>query len=623
MLAALTMLFIDRNYGGVFFDAGEGGAPLLYEHLAWFFFTGAYMLIVIVAAGVISDVLPTFARKPLFSHRGAMLSLLAIAVLGPLAWMQNMYTAPIPLGFEIFAMLFALALTVPIGLLIFNWVATLWGGTLHLRAAPLFALGAISSMAIGLAGELTYSVIPVGWQLNNTTAAHGDTFAVLAGGAVLGGFAALHYWFPKLTGRLMGEGMGKAALAAILAGIYVYVLATFLAGLKGQPVDVYKFFEGNGLDGFNLVASIAAFVLAIGVLLQLANVAHSWGHGVRAGHDPWGGATLEWFALSPPPEHNFDAVPDVRSAEPLDDIRRRSASGPRLAPPGRGDLPLSRTEAPGVSPFRRRPGSLSSMNRVAPRGEADELARFRRRLNATMLTTFALIVIGGVVRVSDSGLGCGPAGSGTEGWPLCGGRALPFLEQNALIEFSHRVAATIVAVLIAVLALQALRRLRDHRWLVRGSVAAALLVLAQAGLGGLTVEHGLHSALVAAHLGLAMLLLALLIALHRIARPADSSPPVDGSRALRVDRRGGDGAAVRDDRRGWLRRRDRGRGDAERAGARRSPRLRRAVPHLPGRVHALPVRAAGRHPPDPQAVHVPDRDRGRGDDRGGAPASAA
>ena len=322
MLAALTMLFIDRNHGGVFFDAGEGGAPLLYEHLAWFFFTGAYMLVLIVAAGVISDVLPTFTRKPLFSHRGAMLSLLAIAVLGPLAWMQNMYTAPIPLGFEIFAMLFALALTVPIGLLIFNWIATLWGGTLHLRAAPLFALGAISSMTIGLAGELAYSVIPVGWQLSNTTAAHGDTVAVLAGGAVLGGFAALHYWFPKLTGRLMGEGMGKAALAAILAGVYVYELTTFFAGLKGQPVDVYKFFEGNGLDGFNLVASIAAFVLAAGILLELANVAHSWGHGVRAGHDPWGGATLEWFALSPPPEHNFDAIPDVRSAEPLDDIRR-------------------------------------------------------------------------------------------------------------------------------------------------------------------------------------------------------------------------------------------------------------------------------------------------------------
>jgi len=322
MLAALTMLFIDRHYSGVFFDAGEGGAPLLYEHFAWFFFTGAYMLVLIVAGGVISDVLPTFARKPLFSHRAAMLSLLAIAVLGPLAWMQNMYTAPIPLGFEIFAMLFALALAVPIGLLIFNWIATLWGGTLHPRAAPLFALGAISSMTIGLAGELAYSVLPVGWQLDNTTAAQGDTIAVLVGGAVLGGFAALHYWFPKLTGRTLGEGVGKIAFAAIIAGVYVYALATFLAGLKAQPVDIYKYFAGNGLDGFNLVASIAGFVLAAGILLELGNVAHSWRHGVRTGHDPWGAATLEWFALSPPPEHNFDVVPDVRSAEPLYDIRR-------------------------------------------------------------------------------------------------------------------------------------------------------------------------------------------------------------------------------------------------------------------------------------------------------------
>src|ERR671934_187300 len=149
------------------------------------------------------------------------------------------------------------------------------------------------------------------------------------------------------------------------------------------------------------------------------------------------------------------------------------------------------------------------MNRVAPRGEADDLARFRRLLTATILTTFALIVLGGVVRVSDSGLGCGAAGSGTEGWPLCGGRVLPFLQQSALIEFSHRAVASLLVILIAALAIQAFRRLRDHRWLVRGSVAAGVLVLSQAGLGGLTVEHGLHSALVAAHLGLAMVLLAL------------------------------------------------------------------------------------------------------------------
>lgn len=169
---------------------------------------------------------------------------------------------------------------------------------------------------------------------------------------------------------------------------------------------------------------------------------------------------------------------------------------------------------------------------AAPRREAEALVRFRRLLDATILATFALIVIGGVVRVSDSGLGCGPAGSGTEGWPLCGGRLLPFLNENAVIEFSHRAAATIVVVLIAMLTVQAFRRLRDSRWLVRGSVAAAILVLSQAVLGGLTVEHGLHSTLVAAHLGLAMVLLGLLITLRRVARP-EISPPVDTSRALR------------------------------------------------------------------------------------------
>ena len=165
---------------------------------------------------------------------------------------------------------------------------------------------------------------------------------------------------------------------------------------------------------------------------------------------------------------------------------------------------------------------------------ADDLGRFRRLLAATILATFALIVIGGIVRVSDSGLGCGAAGSGTEGWPLCGGRALPLLRENAVIEFSHRVAATVVVVLIAGLCLLAFRRLRDRRWLVRGSVAAAVLVLAQAALGGLTVEHGLHSAFVAAHLGLAMLLLGLLIALRRISQPEARRAPIDTSRGLRI-----------------------------------------------------------------------------------------
>ena len=165
------------------------------------------------------------------------------------------------------------------------------------------------------------------------------------------------------------------------------------------------------------------------------------------------------------------------------------------------------------------------MERSAPRGEVVEYARFRRLTGVTIVATLILILIGGIVRVSDSGLGCGPAGSGTHGWPLCQGGALPGLESTALIEFSHRVAATVVAVLIGLLIFRAFRGLRDQRRLTRGTVAAGLLVLAQAGLGGLTVEEGLHEVLVAAHLGLAMVLLGVLILVRRFAAPDDGFAP--------------------------------------------------------------------------------------------------
>lgn len=322
MIAALVMLEIDRRFNGVFFDSQEGGAPLLYEHFAYIFFTGMYLVVFLGAAGAISEILPTFARKPIFSRRTVASSFVAVAVLGILAWMQNMYIAPLNQGWTIMAMAFALALLIPIGLLIYNWVATVWGGTLELRAATWYALAAISMMSCGLAGELGYSVIPVGWALDNTTASQGDTLYVLVGGGVIGGFASLHYWFPKLSGRLLGEGVGKGALLTMVIGLNLYVIPMFLAGLEGQPADVFKFYEDAGVDGYNLVASIGALVLVLGIMVELGNAAYSFHRGLRArGHDPWGGSTLEWYALSPPPPHNFDAVPDVRSGEPLHDIR--------------------------------------------------------------------------------------------------------------------------------------------------------------------------------------------------------------------------------------------------------------------------------------------------------------
>jgi heme/copper-type cytochrome/quinol oxidase subunit 1 len=270
-----------------------------------------------------------------------MASTAAIMPLGLLAWMQNMMSASIPIGWLYGAMLMALLLAIPIGAIFVNWLGTLAGGVLRMRAPLVFSLAAISTLAFGLVGELIQSVIPVNWLLADTTASTAASGYVLVGGPVLGGFAALYYWFPKMTGRVMGEGLARSSATLIVLGAHVTFIPLFLAGLEGQQVDIFKFFEASdainamNLNALNLIATIGSFVLALGVVLSLVNAYLGVTGGTPAGHDPWGGETLEWFATSPPPPHNFDVVPDVRSDEPLRDIReavrRRDASEPAPA----------------------------------------------------------------------------------------------------------------------------------------------------------------------------------------------------------------------------------------------------------------------------------------------------
>jgi cytochrome c oxidase subunit I len=340
LVAALVMLEIDRHFNGVFFDPGEAGAPLYYQHLSWIFFTGCYLVFLVPSIGAISEILPVFSGKPLLSRRAVVISMAAIMPLGLLAWMQNMMSASIPIGFLYFAMLMALLLVIPVGAVFVNWLGTLAGGVLRMRAPLVFALAAISTLSFGLILELIQSVIPVNWLLAETTASTAASGYVLVGGPVLAGFAALYYWFPKITGRVMGEGLAKSSAALIVLGAHLTFIPLFLAGVEGQQVDIFKFFEASdainsmSLNAYNLIATIGSFVLSLGVVLTIVNAYVSTKGGVLAGPDPWGGETLEWFATSPPPPHNFDVVPDVRSDEPLRDIReavrRRDTS--RAAP---------------------------------------------------------------------------------------------------------------------------------------------------------------------------------------------------------------------------------------------------------------------------------------------------
>ena len=321
LLAAVAMLFADRNFSTVFFEPGEGGAPLLWAHLTSIYLAGAYAGIVVFAFGAISEILPVFARRPAFSPRAIAASLVAIAALGPLTWIQSLYSAPLGIGWSYTAMAFACMLCVPVGVILVNWVATLWRGSIALRAPLLWALGAISTTTIGLAGELAYSLPVVGWQLGGTADSTATTGYAMIGAAVFGGVAALHYWLPKVAGRTASDGIGKAAFWVTLIGVHAMLGSLALAGLNGQPADIHRHLSADGWEGWNLAASVGAFVFAAGVLTALANLAHGAKQGVESGHDPWRGRTLEWFAPSPPPPNNFDLVPDVRSEAPLADIR--------------------------------------------------------------------------------------------------------------------------------------------------------------------------------------------------------------------------------------------------------------------------------------------------------------
>jgi len=319
-LAAITMLLVDRLYNGGFFAGDAGGSPILWQHFSYIFFTGVYMSVAVTILAAIGEIVQTFTGREL-PRKSFIRALVAIAVIGTLAWTQNMLTAPIPSGWKYFAMLASIALIVPFGIVFYNLISTVSSSDFHMRAPLRFALGALSLASIGLAAEIAQSTIAVATQLSETYDAWAATQFTLVGFVLFGGFAAVTYWYPKFTGHQLNEDRAAKSFGLMFVGALVATLPLFLAGVSGQVTDSYRYFAYEDLTAYNVVAAVGTLILFVGVILAVGNLIKSRTEEPAAVPDPYRGDSLEWLALSPPPAHNFDVLPDVRSTRPMRDIR--------------------------------------------------------------------------------------------------------------------------------------------------------------------------------------------------------------------------------------------------------------------------------------------------------------
>jgi cytochrome c oxidase subunit I len=320
--AAVTMLLTDRHFGTHFFDPAEGGSPLLWQNLFWFFGHPEVYIMVLPGFGIVSEILPVFARKPIFGYKAIAASTVAIAFLGFLTWAHHMFTAPIPEAILVFVMLSSFLIAIPTGVKMLNWIATLWRGTVEFKTPLLFCVGFIALFLIGGISGVFLAIFPVDWEINETYFVVAHIHFVLMGGAVFTIFAAIYYWFPKITGRMLSESIGKLSFYLMFFGFLMTFLIQHVIGLDGMPRRVYEYDNVGNLGLYNLISTIGSFILAAGVIATIVNVWLSLKVGAIAGPDPWKANTLEWFTTSPPPVNNYDTVPLVRSAEPMKDIRR-------------------------------------------------------------------------------------------------------------------------------------------------------------------------------------------------------------------------------------------------------------------------------------------------------------
>jgi len=321
LTVAILLLLLDRQLGTHFYNVAQGGDALLWQHLFWFFGHPEVYILILPAMGMVSEIIPVFSRKPLFGYRVVAYSSVAIGFLGFTVWAHHMFSTGLPSAALLVFSADSFLIGVPTGVKVFSWLATMWRGRLRLTTAMLFAIGFIALFVIGGLGGVSLAVVPVDWQLTDTYYVVSHFHYVLFGGSVFAILGAAYYWFPKMTGRRLGERLGTLHFWLTFVGMNLVFMPMHILGLLGMPRRIYTYAAGKGWEGWNMVATIGAFVVALSMLVFVVNLIRSLRRPPTHEADPWDANTLEWTTASPPLAYNFAEIPTVRSARPYWDAK--------------------------------------------------------------------------------------------------------------------------------------------------------------------------------------------------------------------------------------------------------------------------------------------------------------
>jgi len=360
---AASLLEMDRLFHTSFFVPAHGGSALLYQHLFWFWGHPEVYILFIPALGMMSMIIAVFSRRPLSGYVWIVVSLIAIGFISFGVWIHHMFVTGLPLLATAFFSAASLVIALPSGVQYFAWIATMWRGVVQLKTPMLFALGFLLIFLLGGITGVMVSVLPFDYQVEDSYFIVSHLHYVLNGAVVFPIFAALYYWIPKMTGRLLSERLGHLSFWTMFIGFNVAFFPMSILGLLGMPRRVYTYPSGLGWDTLNFISTVGGFMFAFGVLLTFVNILVSHRRGRPAGPDPWGADSLEWATSSPPPDYNFAAIPIVASRHPLWDQRPLpvAASGSNAATAALGPEGAERRTTPFTTGLRAEPESTMTI----------------------------------------------------------------------------------------------------------------------------------------------------------------------------------------------------------------------------------------------------------------------